>query len=274
MRPALLALALASAAGLALPLRVDCLPGRELLHPGFTLRRRDLPQLVAQLPQAAREQVTARPAEFLELMRGVLLGPADLLVLVDKTRGLDPGFVPPDLVALSRYPVRTGRQGLQLRAVLIPDLVAMAEAASAAGAPLVVSSAWRSFEYQQQLLERALATQSREEALRTLAPPGHSQHQLGTAMDFGSIDLSFARTPAGKWLAGNAWRHGFSLSYPEGLEWLTGYSWEPWHYRYVGKPAARLVEEFFAGRQQEFLEYVAARGPGLSERLVRRAASP
>lgn len=274
MRPALLAIALATAAGLALPLRGDCLPGRELLHPGFTLRRRDLPQVVAQLPQAAREHVTASPTEFLDLMRGVLLGPADLVVLVDKKRGLDPSFVPPDLVALSRYPVRTGRQGLQLRAVLIPDLVAMAEAASAAGAPLVVSSAWRSFQYQQQLLERALATQPREEALRTLAPPGHSQHQLGTAVDFGSIDLSFARTPAGRWLAANAWQHGFSLSYPEGLEWLTGYSWEPWHYRYVGKPAARLIETFFAGRQQDFLEYVASRGPGLSEKLARGARSP
>ncbi len=269
MRAALLAVALAAGAGLSFPARCPALGGREQIHPGFTLRARDLPLLTEQLPLAARPEVTSRPREFLELMRGVLLGPPDLLVVVDKSRGLDPGFVPGDLVSLSRYPLRTGKPGLQLRAIVVPDLLAMADAAAAAGAPLVVSSAWRSFQYQQQLLERALATQSREEALRTLAPPGHSQHQLGTAVDFGSIDLSFARTPAGRWLAAHAWRFGFSLSYPEGMESRTGYSWEPWHFRYVGRPAAQLVQEYFAGMQQDFLEYVATRGPWLDGKLRR-----
>ena len=118
-------------------------------------------------------------------------------------------------------------------------------------------------------MTRALKTQPREEAVRTLAPPGHSQHQLGTAIDFGSIDVSFARTPAGQWLLANAWRYGFSLSYPEGQEALTGYSWEPWHYRYVGRAAAGLIQEFFAGRQQEFLSFYGEKQAGFSAKLRR-----
>jgi zinc D-Ala-D-Ala carboxypeptidase len=266
---AALALTLAAATGLVFPARTFGLAGREALHPGFTLRQKDLPQLTASMTQSSRELVTGQPREFLELMRGALLGPQDLLVIVDKKRGLDPGYVPGDLVALPDHPFKTGKPDLRLRALLLPDLEAMAEAARAAGAPLVISSAWRSYRYQEQLMERALATMSRQAAERTLAPPGHSQHQLGTAVDFGSIDVSFARTAAGRWLLANAWRYGFSLSYPEGHEGLTGYSWEPWHYRYVGRPAAALVQAFFGGRQQEFLEYYAAESGGLSAKLRR-----
>ncbi len=271
MRAALVALALAlgAAAGLVNPARAAGVGGREILHPDFTLRRKDLGQLVAPLPPASRAMVSERPRDFLDLLRGALLGPQDLLILVDKERGLDPGFVPQDLVQLSGFALKTGKPDLRLRAVLMTDLLAMDGAAAADGAHLVISSAWRSYQYQERLMARALAGQSRQEAERTLAPPGHSQHQLGTAIDFGSIDVSFARTAAGRWLLANAWRYGFSLSYPEGQEGLTGYSWEPWHYRYVGRPAAALVQVFFGGRQQEFLEYYAAQGSRLSARLRR-----
>jgi D-alanyl-D-alanine carboxypeptidase len=273
MRAASLAIALAlgagMAAGLAVPSSCGAFGWFEPVHPGFSLARRDLTRLVSGLPEADRTLIAARPRGFLELMRGALLGPQDLLVLVDKRRALAPEFAPGDLVDLSRFALRTGKPDLRLRAVLIPDLSAMSEAAAAAGAPLVISSAWRSYQYQEELLQRALANQSREEAERTLAPPGHSQHQLGTAVDFGSIDLSFARTAAGRWLLENAWRFGFSLSYPEGQDGLTGYSWEPWHYRYVGKAAAQLIQEFFGGRQQEFLAFYAEKSGAFAEKLRR-----
>ena len=78
---------------------------------------------------------------------------------------------------------------------------------------------------------------------RFVAPPGHSQHQLGTAIDFRSNDgrTPFATTRAGGWMKANAWKYGWLMSYPSGKAALTCYSYEPWHYRYVGRTVARLI---------------------------------
>ncbi|HEY8588920.1 MAG TPA: M15 family metallopeptidase, partial [Naasia sp.] len=92
-----------------------------------------------------------------------------------------------------------------------------------------------------------------------IAPPGTSEHQTGLAMDIGaesgtcSLNVCFATTPEGRWLAANAWRFGFVLRFPDGMEGITGYPFEPWHYRYVGTELAaelnatgvRTLEEFF-----------------------------
>ncbi len=241
----------------------------EPVHPGFSLSKTGLEGLTADLPEETRARIGARPRSFLDLLAGLLDGPQDLLTLVDKANGLTRAWAPADLVPLSRYPLVTSRPDLRLRSALIPDLLAMADAATAAGAPLVISSAWRSYDYQEKLFQAGLRAQAREKVEKSLAPPGHSQHQLGTAIDFGSIDVSFAGTPAGRWMAENAWAFGFSLSYPEGQESLTGYSWEPWHYRYVGRSAARLVSEFFGGRQQELLAFYGASAAAFGQKRKR-----
>jgi D-alanyl-D-alanine carboxypeptidase len=81
------------------------------------------------------------------------------------------------------------------------------------------------------------------------ARPGHSEHQLGTTADISNADVGyrlteeFGETPAGRWLAENAWRYGFVLSYPEGAEAVTGYKYEPWHFRWVGEAAAAAVRD-------------------------------
>lgn len=72
------------------------------------------------------------------------------------------------------------------------------------------------------------------------APPGASQHQLGTVIDLGSIDDSYADTAEGKWMFKNAWKYGWSLSYPKDMEHITGYKWESWHYRYLGVEACKF----------------------------------
>ena len=80
------------------------------------------------------------------------------------------------------------------------------------------------------------------------ARPGHSEHQPGTALDLRIVDGpapwsgDFASTPAGRWLATNAWRYGFVISYPAGKSDVTCYAPEPWHVRYVGKTIAQEVE--------------------------------
>jgi zinc D-Ala-D-Ala carboxypeptidase len=108
----------------------------------------------------------------------------------------------------------------------------------------------------------------REAAERVSARPGTSQHQLGTVVDFGSISDAFALTPEGRWLRDRASDFGFSLSYPKGYEEETGYVWESWHYRYIGRPAARLTERYFSGLQHRFLEFLDARRPWFEERRL------
>ena len=87
-----------------------------------------------------------------------------------------------------------------------------------------------------------------EQALRTSARAGHSEHQLGTAIDVTSEGgappweyADWATTPAGAWMAANAWRYGFVMSYPRGAYDVTCYDYEPWHYRYVGRDLAAEI---------------------------------
>jgi zinc D-Ala-D-Ala carboxypeptidase len=122
----------------------------------------------------------------------------------------------------------------------------------------VVASAYRSYE-EQQLSHARLMGIFGAGAGRTSATPGHSQHQLGTAVDFTNaaagyqVWMPFAQTSAYGWLEHHAWEYGFVLAYPRGKEKQTGYQWEPWHYRYVGvQYARRLVESDLS--LQEFLE--------------------
>jgi D-alanyl-D-alanine carboxypeptidase len=95
---------------------------------------------------------------------------------------------------------------------------------------------------------------------RESSRPGRSQHQLGTVIDFGSIDDNFTGTKMERWLDANAWKYGFSLSFPEGCENLTGYRYESWHFRYIGPLAAALCRKFFGNIQQIMLEFLHARG--------------
>ncbi len=230
--------------------------GRPDVDPRFRMSLEELESAASGLPSEARSRIAREPGEFLRLLEDALRLSPDVLTLVDKKEGLSSAWAPPDLVPLDEYPLLLNKKGLSLRATVLPDLLAMADRARADGAPLALTSSYRSYEYQVAIYERELKTKSREEVERELAPPGHSQHQLGTAVDFGSVESSFAGTRAGVWLARNAWRYGFSLSYPQGSEAKTGYAYEPWHYRWVGRSAADLIEAFFGGSQQAFLSFL------------------
>jgi len=208
------------------------------------------PELTATLVASARADGTRLEAE--------LSPPGDpyLTLLVDKTHPLGADYEPDDLIPLAGLSYTTNRTGLFLRAEAAEALENMAKAANTEGINLSVSSAFRSYAYQKTLYERIVAELGQEAADRESARPGHSQHQLGLAVDFGSIDDSFAETAASRWLAGNAVRFGWSLSYPQGMEALTGYRWESWHYRYVGIPTASLLEARFGEVQQYGLAFL------------------
>jgi D-alanyl-D-alanine carboxypeptidase len=178
--------------------------------------------------------------------------------LVDKQHALPDGYEPDDLVALGAGSYRLGREGLMLRRAASEALLEMSAAAAAAGITLTVGSAYRSAEYQAEVYEREVRTYGREAADRESAQPGKSQHQLGLVVDFAPIDDIFAATQASEWLLRNAARFGWSLSYPDGYEQVTGYRWESWHYRFVGRDLAAFINSYFDGIQQYALQFIKA----------------
>lgn len=182
----------------------------------------------------------------------------NLLRRVDKTVALPSDFVPSDLVSLDgSAPFVTSKRQMQLRSPARDALVRMAKAARADGVTLVVSSTYRSYSYQKGVFERNVREMGKAEAERVSAPPGMSQHQLGTAIDFGSITDEFATTAQSQWLAAHAASYGFTLSFPKGMEPVTGYMWESWHYRYISPPAAELQNRYFLGAQQYLIEFLS-----------------
>jgi len=218
----------------------------------------------SEIGSAIKARVAANPRRFLELLAGAEKDEAsvpDLLRRADKQRPLGEEYVPADLVSLDGRGLSVSRKGHSVRKAAYEALVAMSEAAKRDGVTLLVSSSYRSYGYQKQVFARNAREDGGEAAAeRVSARPGYSQHQLGTAIDFGTIDDSFAETKAGRWLAADARRFGYSLSYPKGLEPVTGYAWECWHYRYIGLSAVQLQEEFFGDVQQYLIEFIEAYG--------------
>jgi len=138
--------------------------------------------------------------------------------------------------------------GYPLRSLVIADLRAMAADARANGTPIQLVSGYRSHAHQQSTFDHWVSVVGYEQALRISARAGHSEHQLGTAIDVTSEGglapwayTDWAATPAGAWVAANAWRYGFVMSYPRGAQAQSCYDYEPWHYRYVGHDLAAHI---------------------------------
>lgn len=119
----------------------------------------------------------------------------------------------------------------------------MQSAAAKEGLNIYISSAFRSYEYQSGLYDRYVSRSGKAEADRYSARPGHSEHQTGLAFDLNTIDISFADTEEYEWLKENCADYGFIIRYPEDGEEITGYMYEPWHIRYLGKETAKKVYE-------------------------------
>ena len=175
----------------------------------------------------------------------------DLLVPINKEqqRQLRSDWAPSDLAPIVAPNIMPGRDGLARRAAVAAFTEMAAAAAAEASLALVVRSAYRSFATQCYTFNYKVETNGYDHAARFSARPGRSEHQLGTALDITSRGLDYeltqamGGTPEGVWLARNAYRFGFGLSYPEGMETFTGYGYEPWHWRYVGRDLARQIHE-------------------------------
>lgn len=181
--------------------------------------------------------------------------PESLRCLVNKMRPFaQKDWAPSDLVDF---------EGQQLRAEVAQAARTMMDAAKAEGVTLTVSSAYRSYAVQQQTYQHWVSVNGQKVADQLSARPGYSEHQTGLAIDFSSpegcrLEECYEDTRAGRWLAKNAQNYGFILRFPKGQQAVTGYLFEPWHYRYLGKDLTARYVASGANTLEEFLGTGAA----------------
>lgn len=189
-----------------------------------------------------------------------LTDPTSIWVIVNKKHPLNPtNYIPADLV-VPTLPLRVpGNESMQLRQPVAQALERMFTAAKADGLNLQVSSGYRSYTYQTGTYNSYVKQSGQAYADSISARPGYSEHQTGLAVDIEPVSRQceivqcFESTPEGKWLAANAYQYGFLLRYPADKVSVTGYDYEPWHFRFIGtslsremhKNGVKTLEEFF-----------------------------
>ncbi|WP_433742678.1 M15 family metallopeptidase [Falsibacillus pallidus] len=190
----------------------------------------------------------------------VIQNSSNVLALVNKEYTLPSTYIPADLVR-PQVAFSFGDQDIEkshMRAEAASHLEKMFNAAKKEGIELYAASGYRSYSRQDALLKAEIKSVGEEKAVQAVAIPGESEHQSGLAMDITSkgenmlLTEHFEQTAEGKWLREHAHEYGFILRYPKGKENITGYEYEPWHFRYVGEKAATEIyshnwtlEEYF-----------------------------
>lgn len=178
------------------------------------------------------------------------------LIFVNKENPLPDGFIPENLASIDGK--LSSNQGISVDKTALEKYLRMREDALEEGAQIIICSAYRSYDLQSIIYNRYLSTHGEEWTKAHSAYPGTSEHQTGLAMDITSaqmvygLEKSFENTKEGIWLKENCARYGFIIRYPDGKEEITGYSYEPWHIRYIGEEYAKIImdeeitlEEFF-----------------------------
>ena len=164
-------------------------------------------------------------------------------ILVNKYHYLPEEYAPDDVVEMSNwysYPNNS------IREEVYNAFIQMFNAAKEDGITLIVNSSYRSYDEQKEIYDNYENSYGEEYADRYAARPDFSEHQTGLALDIfttGANMQNFEETEAFTWLLENSYKYGFILRYPEDKEDITGYSYEAWHYRYLGKELAEKVYE-------------------------------
>lgn len=188
----------------------------------------------------------------------VIQNPDNILVMANKQLYLPSTYVPKNLVKPNvpfSYP---SNEENYMQEIAAKALEKMFEDAKKEGIHLIALSGYRSYQTQTYLFQRYVDQMGFEEASKISAQAGTSEHQTGLTMDITADSVNqrlleeFESTKEGIWLRENAHKYGFIMRYPKGKEHITGYSYEPWHFRYVGKDVAKIIyennwtlEEFF-----------------------------
>lgn len=171
-------------------------------------------------------------------------GEDGILMLVNKFNALDKDYNPDDIVKISNW---YAYEGNSIREVVYEKLKGFYNAARNAGYYVVINSSYRTYEQQERDYNNFLTKYGKKYADSYAARPGHSEHQTGLAFDINppgaGMDDYEQHKDAYDWLAEHAHEYGFILRYPKGKEHITGYNYEPWHFRYVGEKVAKEIYE-------------------------------
>jgi D-alanyl-D-alanine carboxypeptidase len=220
---------------------------------------------VADIPESIQNianQVQPKPVTIFDPPKYSIDEADSIWVVVNKQRQISTLKYQPASLAFPAFPKPKVQNpfGLQMREEAAVAAVELATAMAEAGkGTLILNSGFRTYKNQQGLYNRTRDTRGLAVAERLSARPGHSEHQLGLAADFSAkgkgcvIMVCFGKTEAGVWLADNAHEFGFILRYPKGYKSVTGFQYEPWHFRYVGVELAtemktkgiKTLEEFW-----------------------------
>ncbi|WFD10251.1 D-alanyl-D-alanine carboxypeptidase family protein [Tepidibacter hydrothermalis] len=195
----------------------------------------------------------------LENINNVVLNPSDILVMVNKKNSLPSNYIPENLVVPNiPFPFKEFHSKKLMRQDAALALEKLFNKAKQDEINLYATSGYRSYDRQKSIFESNAKKYGIEKANQFSAKPGESEHQTGLAMDVTSPSVNyhltqrFGETKEGIWLKQNAAQFGFIIRYPKGKEDITGYKYEPWHLRYVGKETAQKItnqnitlEEYF-----------------------------
>ena len=202
--------------------------GRDSNDPSLTTRtdQAGQPEVTTTVTQAGKETAKSTGSQEaaghkLEVKNGITY--VDGIMIVNKTYSLPADYAP----------------GLDPTAEAAFN--EMASQAWSEGISLFICSGFRTYREQDMLYRNYSAQRGTEEADRVSSRPGHSEHQSGLCMDINTTEFDFAGTKEAIWLANHCADYGFIIRFPLGKESITGYAYEPWHIRYVGKKAAREI---------------------------------
>ncbi|WP_034771026.1 M15 family metallopeptidase [Exiguobacterium marinum] len=212
-------------------------------------------------PDPSTETEPTIPAQPIEI-DGVANLELDELILVNKQIALPANYQPADLVEANiDFVDSTVGERRMLRKEAAVAIERLMKDAKTEGIDLKGTSAFRSYAYQVNLFNAYVERDGKEQAMKYSAPPGHSEHQTGLAIDVSSASVNYqltqnlGETVEGKWLADHAHEYGFIIRYQRAFEEETGYMYEPWHLRFIGmehakqvhtlnKPYDRYIQEF------------------------------
>lgn len=211
----------------------------------------------------ATQEATVEPTQQATTQEDTRFTSTDsYLVIANKKHKLPDGYEPSDLVSLT-VPVT---YEMYMRSEAANALSQMFAAANATGLNPVATSAYRSEAYQRELYDSYVQRDGQEAADTYSSRPGYSDHQTGLTADITcasisyKLNTSFEDTAEGQWLAQHAHEYGFIMRYPNGKEAITGYTYEPWHFRYIGVEEATAIYNTDPNMTME--EYYGVEGGG------------
>ena len=178
----------------------------------------------------------------------------NLLMLINKYHYVTKDFIPNNLVDLEEY----AKPGMKLNIECKNAFLKMAKDAETTGYNLRAISTYRTIDYQESLYNNYIKKDGIEKADTYSARPGYSEHHTGLAIDLDNLKLSytnFENTKEFTWMNENAYKYGFILRYPKDSS-ITGYIYEPWHYRYVGIEVAKYIHEHHITFEEYYYEFI------------------